>query len=62
MQDLGKKVYFDEWNLFELIRQIDCSNTNKSIGNGFSMEKYVGAMLRGFTRVEKLAEKDRREV
>ena len=27
-------------------RSIECSNTRKSIGNGFPMKKYVGAMVR----------------
>ena len=34
------------WLKCHAIRRIECRNLAKSIGNGFPMKKYVGAMLR----------------
>ena len=41
---------------------IECSNARKSIGNGFPLQKYVGAVVRGVIRVVLAAESDSDEV
>ena len=43
-------------------RQLEFSNTRKSIGNGFPITKYVGAMLRWSVRVQIAAEREVFEV
>ena len=43
-------------------RSIDCSNGRNSIGNGFPVQKYVGAMVRKSIRVVLVAENDLLEV
>ena len=43
-------------------RSIECSNASKSIGNGFPVKKYVGAMVRMSIRVVLAAENDLLEV
>ena len=43
-------------------RSIECSNASKSIGNGFPVKKYVGAMVRKSIRVVLAAENDLLEV
>ena len=43
-------------------RSIECSNARNSIGNGFPMKKYIGAMVRKSIRVVLVAEKDLLEV
>ena len=42
-------------------RMIECSNTHKSIGNGFPMKKYVVAMVRMSFQLVIAAEIDRSE-
>ena len=42
-------------------RTIECSNTHKSIGNGFPMKKYVVAMVRMSFQLVIAAEIDRSE-
>ena len=42
-------------------RSIECSNTRKSIGNGFPMKKYVGAMVRKSFQLVIAAEIDHSE-
>ena len=37
---------------------IDPSNTSQSIGNGFPVQKYIGAMVRKSTRVILIAENE----
>ena len=43
-------------------RSIDCSNARNSIGNGFPVQKYIGAMVRKSIRVVLVAENDFDEV
>ena len=43
-------------------RSIECSNARNSIGNGFPVQKYVGAMVRKSIRVVLVAENDLLEV
>ena len=39
-------------------RWIECPNTRKSIGNGFPLKKYVGAVVRKLSQLIKVVEID----
>ena len=55
-----KKIFLSYLNIYLLfLDPIALPNTHKSIGNEFSTEKHVGAMVRNFVRVKIVAENER---
>ena len=43
-------------------RWLECSNTHKSIGNGFPMKKYIGAVVRKLSQLVIVAERIQFEI